>query len=84
MRSTNVSAKTANRLRDEIYRQMLRLEAGYPAALPLALALLNACMACDELPRRCPFRQWLRTACPVCLRMIADACHSEPGCPGSH
>ncbi len=45
MRPRKLSAKTADRLQDEICHQMLRLEAGRPSAqLLLAVALLKAWM----------------------------------------
>ncbi len=43
MARKRISAKSVNRVKDEVYRQMLRVEAGRSAAqLPLALALLQA------------------------------------------
>ena len=75
MRSPKVSAKTIGRLKDEVYRQMLRLEAGRPAAqLLLAMALLRAWMALEEQPADCEARRWLRQIAPVCLPMIEAGC----------
>lgn len=60
-------------LQDEVYRQMLRLEAGCSAAdLHLALALLRAWTVLELQPPRSSPREWLRSICPVCLRMIAS------------
>jgi hypothetical protein len=73
MRSRKVSARTADRLKDEVYRQMLRLEAGHSAAVPLALALLNAWTVCDGQLTNCELRLWLRRVCPVCMRMMTEA-----------
>jgi len=83
MRSSNISARTANRLKDEVYRQMLRLEGGRPEAqVLLAVALLHAWIALEQQPPDCEPRQWLRKLSPVCLRLIEDACRSGCGCCG--
>jgi hypothetical protein len=59
------------RLRDEVYRQMFRAEAGKPRAeIHLALALLHAWMRLEALPAENEQRQWLRTICPICVQMI--------------
>ncbi|MFP5226870.1 MAG: hypothetical protein ACLGXA_04525 [Acidobacteriota bacterium] len=74
MAGNRVSARTADRLKDEVYRQMLRVEAGRSAAqLPLAVALLQAWMTLDSQPSDCEARQWLRTVSPLCLRMIGQS-----------
>jgi DNA-directed RNA polymerase specialized sigma24 family protein len=71
----------ADPLKDEVYRQMLRLEAGRPAAqLALAVALLQAWTALDQQPADSEPRQWLRTICPVCLRLIQAACRANDAC----
>jgi hypothetical protein len=85
MQTKKVSARTTDRLKDEVYRQMLRLEAGRPAAhVLLAVALLNAWMTLDEQPLDCEPRQWLRKVCPVCLRMIEAAYPGKNTCCGPH
>lgn len=71
-------SRQSERLQDEVYRQMLRLEAGCSAAeLHLALALLRAWMVLERLPSRSGARQWLRAVCPMCLRMM-EAEAAEP------
>lgn len=70
------SVRTTDRLKDEVYRQMLRLEAGHSAALPLAVALLHAWMACDEQRAACELRRWLRRVSPLCLPGIEGACRA--------
>ena len=58
-------------LKDEVYRQMFRLEAGRPGAeLDLALALLRGWLAVDCEPEVSKSREWLKKICPVCLLMI--------------
>jgi len=81
MQPRKVSAKTADRLKDEVYRQMLRLEAGRPSAhLLLAVALLKAWITLDQQPLDCEPRKWLRKVCPVCLRMIEATCPAAGAC----
>jgi hypothetical protein len=59
--------------KDEVYRQMFRLEANRPeAAIDLAVALLRAWMAADGRPANGEERQWLRKICPICLEMIEE------------
>ncbi len=80
MRSSRISARTANRLKDEVYRQMLRLEGGRPEAqVLLAVALLKAWILLERQPADCDPRQWLRRLSPVCLRLIEDACRTGYG-----
>ncbi len=63
--------RTANRLKDEVYREMLRLEMNRPGAeMGLALALLRAIVQSESLSEQLEFRDWLKTICPVGLRMI--------------
>lgn len=81
MQAKGISRRAAGRLKDEVYRQMLRLEAQRPAApLLLALALLQAWMRFDHQPADSEARQWLRTVSPVCLRMIEAACRTAAPC----
>lgn len=82
MAQKQVSARTANRLKDEVYRQMFRLEAERPAAdLLLAVALLRAWVALEQQPANSEPRRWLRAICPLCLRMIEALRTRSPGCP---
>ena len=63
--------RTANRLKDEVYREMLRVEGNRAGAeMGLALALLRAIVQSDSLSEQVEFRDWLKTICPVGLRMI--------------
>jgi hypothetical protein len=78
MRTEKVSAKTVDELKNEVYRQMFRLEAERPAArVLLAVALLNAWASLEQQPPDCESRQWLRKLSPVCLRMIAAGCRGK-------
>ncbi len=69
------------RLKDEVYRQMFRLEARRPGAdRDLAVALLRAFAASDAAAGRRSEKQWLKKVCPICLAMIDDALQREgPG-----
>jgi hypothetical protein len=61
-------------LKDEVYRQMFRLEERRPGAeMALALALLRARIASDSVPQRGKEKQWLQKICPLCLAMIEAA-----------
>jgi hypothetical protein len=58
-------------LKDEVYRQMFRLEESRPGAeTGLALALLRAWMAADSEPARGEEKDWLKKVSPICLEMI--------------
>lgn len=63
-----------HRLMDEVYREMYLLESGRPGAeMGLALALLRARVASDLAPERREDWEWLRTVCPLCLKMIEES-----------
>ena len=66
--------KWSERLKDEVYRQMYRLEASRPGAeAALAIALLRAWIASGaegEMPQS---REWLMKICPICIQMIEEA-----------
>jgi hypothetical protein len=82
MAQRQISVRTADQLKDEVYRQMFRLEAERPSAdLLLAVALLHAWVALERQPADSEPRQWLRTVCPLCLRMIEPS-YSAPGYSG--
>jgi hypothetical protein len=64
----------SEQFKDEVYRQMFRLEASRPGAeMDLALALLRAWMAAESASDSCEERQWLKKICPICLVMIESA-----------
>lgn len=61
-------------LKDEVYRQMFRLEEGRSGAeLGLALALLRAWVATDAKPDGAGNQEWLSKVSPICLQMIEAA-----------
>ena len=64
----------SNQLKDEVYRQMFRLEAHRPGAeTDLAIALLRAFVAADSVPGARKEKLWFRKICPICLAMIDAA-----------
>jgi len=66
--------RRSEQFKDEVYRQMFRLEASRPGAeMDLALALLRAWQAAEAKPDGGEERQWLRKICPICLEMIQAA-----------
>lgn len=74
MKKNALSTGAVEALKDEVYRQMLRVEAGRPAArLGLALALLHAWISLEPQNADSEPRQWLRAISSVCLRMIGTA-----------
>ena len=75
--------KHCERLKDEVYRQMYRLEESRPGAdLDLAIALLRAWIASDSEPEMPKSREWLKKICPICLLMIETA--QQVGDTGRH
>ena len=70
-RSSTFRQNCGERLKDEVYRQMFRLEAGRPGAeLELAIALLRGWLAADCEPEVSKSRERLKKICPICLLMI--------------
>lgn len=68
------AATKANRLMDDVYREMFQLESRRPGAeMALALALIRAGACADTLPQRRELWRWLKQVCPICLKMIEDA-----------
>jgi hypothetical protein len=64
----------SEQLKDEIYRQMFRVESRRPRAeMNLAIALLHAWIASDCASEGSKDRQWLEKICPICLAMIEAA-----------
>jgi hypothetical protein len=60
-------------LKDEVYRQMYRLEASRPGAeVALAIALLRAWIASGSEAEMSKSREWLMKICPICVQMIED------------
>jgi hypothetical protein len=62
---------SAAQLKDQIYRQMFRLEEGRPGAdMGLALALLRAWMATGSRAESAGGFEWLKKVSPICVEMI--------------
>jgi hypothetical protein len=83
-RSSTFSQNRGERLKDEVYRQMFRLEAGRPGAeLDLTIALLRGWLASDSDSGVSKSREWLKKICPLCLLMIEarqQASNSDQPC----
>jgi hypothetical protein len=61
-------------LKDEVYRQMFRLEEDRSGAeLGLTLALLRAWIATNAKRQGAGNREWLIKVSPICLQMIEAA-----------
>jgi hypothetical protein len=70
-RSSGPRQNHGDKLKDEVYRQMFRLEANRPDAdLDLAIALLRGWLASYSEPEALNMHEWLKKVCPICLRMI--------------
>ena len=60
-----------DKLKDEVYRQMFRLEANRQGAdLNLAIALLRGWLDSHSKPETTPLLEWLKKVSPLCLQMI--------------
>jgi hypothetical protein len=74
VRSNKSSRNQSARLKDDVYRQMFRLEERRPGTeMALALALLRAWLASDTKPECGEERDWLMKVSPICLQMIETA-----------
>ncbi len=70
-RPINSRNNRSERVKDEVYRQMFRLEESRPRAeMCLALALLRAWLATGSKPESGEERYWLKKISPICLEMI--------------
>jgi hypothetical protein len=59
------------RVKDEVYRQMFRLEEGCVGAeTGLAVALLHAWLVADAESASGEARAWLKKISPICLELI--------------
>jgi len=73
--------RKSNRLQDAVYREIFLLESRKPGAeMGLALALLRAMAASDQMANREEIRDWLATICPYCLKMIESALDEYGAC----
>ena len=73
-RPANPRHSRDERAKDEVYRQMFRLEEGRAGAeTGLALALLHAWLAADAESASGTEQAWLRKISPICLEMIQAA-----------
>ena len=76
-----VASRKSNRLQDAVYREMFLLESRRPGAeMGLALALLRAVAASDQMANREEIRDWLEAICPHCLKMIESALGEYGAC----
>ena len=63
-----------HRLMDEVYREMYQLESGRPGSeMGLALALIRARVAADRKLENSKDWDWLKSVCPICLKMIEES-----------
>ena len=83
--SSRVSqVRKMNRLKDEVYREMLLVEVNRPGAeMGLALALLRAVVLSRSFGDPEDFQQWLKDVCPLGLHMIEESLRKECVCNAS-
>jgi hypothetical protein len=75
------SSRRINRLKDEVYREMLLLESNRPGSeMGLALTLLRAVVRRDSLPMDPQFQQWLSEVCSLGLKMIEASLDAGGSC----
>jgi hypothetical protein len=71
----------SDKLKDEVYRQMLRLEANRRGAdLDLATALLRGWLDSYSQSEASKLLEWLSKVSPLCLSMIEAKQHSYDVC----
>ena len=67
-------AHNSDALKDEVYRQMFRLEARRPGAeMDLAIALVRTCVALCSVRGPGKEQQWLERIGPICISMFEAA-----------
>lgn len=72
--SSNSRTNRDARIKDEVYRQMYRLEESCPgSAMGLALALLRAWLESESKPEGSEDQDWLKKISPICLEMIESS-----------
>ena len=82
--STVLQTRKLNRLKDEVYREMLLVEVNRPGAeMGLALALLRAVVSSCSFGDPEDFRNWLKDVCPLGLRMIEVSLRGSCDCRAS-
>jgi len=77
-RSSNLRQDYGDKLKDEVYRQMFRLEANRRGAdVDLATALLRGWLDSYSKPEAATLLEWLKKVSPLCLRMIEVKQHQS-------
>jgi len=80
IKSKKSSRNQGEQLKDEVYRQMFRLEESRSGAeMGLALTLVRAWLAADSKPESGEDRDWLKKVSPICLQMIETALKAGVG-----
>jgi hypothetical protein len=82
--SAAAPSRRINRLKDEVYREMLRLESNCPGSeMGLALALLRAALQRDSFGEDVQFQQWLTEVGTLGLKMIETSLNEGASCAGA-
>lgn len=73
-RRTSAGTRCVHRMMDAVYREMYQLESGRPGSeMGLALALIRARVAADRKSEKGGDWDWLKSVCPICLKMIEES-----------
>jgi hypothetical protein len=76
-----LQTRKMDHLKDEVYREMLLLEGKRPGSeMGLALALLRAVVVSRSFGDERDFGEWLKTVCPLGLRMIELSLEESTQC----
>jgi hypothetical protein len=74
-------SRKANRLKDDVYREMFLLESHRPGSeMGLALALLRAVAQSQSLANHSEFQEWLKSVCTIGLHMIETSLAASSNC----
>jgi hypothetical protein len=74
-------SRKANRLKDEVYREMFLLESHRPGSeMGLALALLRAVAQSQSFVNHGEFQEWLKSVCSIGLHMIETSLQENSNC----
>lgn len=78
-------SRKEDRLKDEVYRQMYLVESHRPGSeIKLAIALLRAVVHVESTPGCQDISAWLKTICPIGLRMLEASPDNRSQCSTEH
>lgn len=82
---STAESRKEDRLKDEVYRQMYLVESHRPGSeIKLAIALLRAVVHADSTSGCQEISAWLKTICPIGLRMLEASPDNRSQCSTEH